>query len=337
MSASTVNRYFAWEFTCGACFSCNSESDLDSLLLCEGGCRRSFHLHCVGLSTFPGGQQSWSCRWCIQRLRICWLCQTYSPSAQLDRCSHSSCAKTFHASCLIAKGLPELKPGNFCSFHSCFSTSEKCPKTDITEDGFFCTKCPRNFHAKCLPPNAIPLGENFCLCDSHMWKGKSLDSISRSGSCVSSRMSPTYSCGSTVATDDEVMITSEIVKLGMTPYVVPSWLRDDIMEVESAEVECDKSGMEYEKIKSNSWLCAKPPKLEIEEGFCFCREDCGLDCSNAMSFIQCDKKNCNRPDCSNRPFLKKKNSRRNFQVQTAGKKGVGLIATETILKCSFIV
>ena len=258
----TLNRHFAWEFTCGACFACNSENDLNSLLLCEGGCRRSFHLRCVGLTNFPTGQQTWSCRWCVQRLRFCWLCQTYGSS--LERCSHPSCAKTFHPECLRARGF--LEKSSICPFHGCHNAgNSKCPKTDMDEDCFFCTKCPRSFHPKCLPSTAIALGDNFCICDFHTWKGSSLEEISRSPEAGSGY------CSTAATEPEEESWRAIIARMDKTPYSVPSWLRDPPVRRETESEETDKSGMKYEKIKNNQWLCPKPPKVEESDEICGCK------------------------------------------------------------------
>ena len=55
-----------------------------------------------------------------------------------------------------------------------------------------------------------------------------------------------------------------------------------------------------------------------------------------MCFVQCNSKNCGLANCSNQPF-KKFPGEKSFKVATAGKKGVGLIATRRIPKGSFIV
>ena len=55
-----------------------------------------------------------------------------------------------------------------------------------------------------------------------------------------------------------------------------------------------------------------------------------------MCFVQCNQKNCALPNCRNKPF-KKIPAEKNFKVQNAGKKGVGLIATKLIPRGSFIV
>jgi len=259
-----VNRHFAWEFTCGMCFSCNSEEDLNSLLLCEGGCRRSFHLRCVGLSNFPGGNQTWSCRWCVARLRFCWLCHSYAPAGSLQRCSHVSCAKTFHPECLEARGFLGRFSGN-CPFHVC-NGGGKCPGSAMDEDCFFCTRCPRSFHQKCLPANAIPLGDNFCICDAHKWKGGSLEEISRSAEGVSG------SCSTAATEAGEESWRVSISRLDKTPYAVPSWLREPARrQISAGETETDESGKKYEKIKSNNWLCPRPPKVAESEEPCGCK------------------------------------------------------------------
>ena len=190
-STSVDSKFYAWEYTCHSCFSVTEEEEVDALLLCEGGCRRSFHLRCVGLSNFPGGNQKWTCRWCLRRLRACWLCSTYDGAGNLVKCNHPACAKSFHTECLKGMCMQNGK----CPFHACGGCSG-----EIDEESVFCTKCPRAWHEKCVGRSALVLGDNFCLCDKHKWGsmfGHTETSMVSVASTVASSVASTV--GSTVA------------------------------------------------------------------------------------------------------------------------------------------
>ena len=355
------NKHYAWEFTCHACYSVNEETELDSLLLCEGGCRRSFHLRCVALTNFPAGNQKWSCRWCINKVRVCWLCNTYSKAGELVKCSHPCCAKTFHAECLNANGLGLVS--GICPFHACGVCGDK-----VGEEDLYCTKCVAAFHPVCFtghqrsgrkrsssvnsdsettsnPAQGIILGDNFCLCNAHKF------TVSSTGSIGRGEISRSFTPGSVVAPiqNDDLPAwpakRSEISTLRRTPFAVPSYVREQLsvpsVDVSTKSEAKDKSGLQYEKIRGNVWLCPKPLKLPDEEGMCGCKGDCVPgECSNSICFVQCHVKNCSNPKCGNRPFRTRGeggDGEKCFKVVSAGDKGMGLIASKDIKAGAFII
>lgn len=48
--------------------------------------------------------------------------------------------------------------------------------------------------------------------------------------------------------------------------------------------------VKFDRIRSNLWLCPKPPRLEVQECACDPQTGCGEDCMNKLLMIECDPK-----------------------------------------------
>ena len=163
---------FSYEFSCGVCSHVASEEDLDSMILCEGGCKRIFHMDCIGLSALPDGAASkWACSRCVQRLRACHVCdgveKAASSSSALVRCTVSHCGKYFHKTCIDTR-YGGMLTGGVCPLHSCGITG--CTAA-ITDECYFCIHCLKAYHLKCMPEQVEVICENTCVCLSHQYSG----------------------------------------------------------------------------------------------------------------------------------------------------------------------
>lgn len=83
--------------------------------------------------------------------------------------------------------------------------------------------------------------------------------------------------------------------------------------------------------------CKRPLKDgSFDDSFCNCKDDCQVSCLNKSTLIQCNKRNCLKEHCGNRPF--KKSSAFNLDIKKVDDiKGYGLITKEVIPPNEFIL
>jgi hypothetical protein len=172
MSSAFGFRYahenpFSYEFSCGVCSRAESEEDLDGMIICEGGCKRIFHIDCVGLSAIPDGDASkWACNQCITRQRSCHICLGVEPAVKataMQRCSVAHCGKYFHKECIDIR-YGGLREGEVCPLHAC--AQEGCTQV-INDECYFCIFCLKAYHLKCMPEEVEIVCENACVCLDH--------------------------------------------------------------------------------------------------------------------------------------------------------------------------
>jgi len=161
---------FSMEYSCGICSRCHGDEDLDSMILCEGGCKRIFHMECIGLSSLPDGAASkWACSRCVQRLKSCHVCDGVEPAAatastsssaggSLVKCKIPYCGKNFHTSCFSKKFPHHENTGGVCPLHACAAPS--CTEGPITDESYFCILCLTSYHLKCMPEEIEIICEN---------------------------------------------------------------------------------------------------------------------------------------------------------------------------------
>lgn len=87
------------EWICTICSQLKS-SDGTDLLLCDGGCKRSFHTGCLGVSSvFPEGD--WICDQCINNTHSCFICnEENSVENPVKKCQSKKCGKYYHRRCV---------------------------------------------------------------------------------------------------------------------------------------------------------------------------------------------------------------------------------------------
>eukprot|EP00916_Digyalum_oweni_P022502 GHVL01037298.1.p1 GENE.GHVL01037298.1~~GHVL01037298.1.p1 ORF type:complete len:532 (+),score=101.88 GHVL01037298.1:11-1606(+) len=161
-SSSDYDFDSSWSF-CSACKDVNSSDDLDSLLICEGGCRRLFHLSCLQLSAVPEG--SWSCEQCTEGIYNCSICG-YDDQNVIESCSFEPCSRRYHKNCIKNDNYKVfwLSDSKFyCPVHYCLL----CKDTQASklENMIQCCKCCHSWHKKCLKSENIHnlLGEDCSL------------------------------------------------------------------------------------------------------------------------------------------------------------------------------
>lgn len=91
----------AW--ICAACkeAECAMDPDADQFIVCDGPCRRLYHLPCAGLAQLPSEDTFWKCHDCLHKKHICGYCQEYGQdNTDVFKCQKTECGMFFHESCL---------------------------------------------------------------------------------------------------------------------------------------------------------------------------------------------------------------------------------------------
>ena len=351
---------FSFEYSCSVCLRAASDDDLSGMMLCDGGCRRIFHVACVGLSALPDTSTSskWACSSCISRVRTCHICTYPDPLSRLAKCSVPHCGKAYHPECLAAR-YPGHHP-SICPIHVCRVPG--CTK-EINDESYFCILCLSAFHLKCLPEEIPVVCENVCVCTSHHWAaGKAASSALERLSCVnhasledgkSAQSAPVEAetTSSTPAVSPKSVINNAwVARTFRQPFSLAS---NNAFCLQSAETGHDTSGLEFVRLRRNEWLCPRRRVRDVEEdssGVCGCVGSCDEHCPNVVCMTSCTWSNCGLTNfqkragnsayrafsCGNKPFV---NSRSNslYKVHAAGGKGVGLVAKRAIVPGTFIV
>ena len=154
------------ETMCGVC------EEGGKLVCCEGGCRRSFHLHCLGLTAAPSG--TFLCDACETGTETCLSCHQLGSIDEMVHCTHAHCGKWYHKQC--ARELPRASSHEakgheskvqqvkfLCPRHNCANSGVPDAKgIDLIQ----CARCPIAYHEKFVPAGCVGHGE-MILCPKH--------------------------------------------------------------------------------------------------------------------------------------------------------------------------
>lgn len=138
--AAAVESKFPEEDLCGICGEIEDD-DLTDMILCDGGCLKSYHFSCLGIESAPEGEE-WLCEQCRTNEQLCFGCGrngTINEKGGVFRCSVPSCGKFFHQACVDANKMSrragKLKPGS--------ATVEELLESDAS------FRCPRHICFVC--------------------------------------------------------------------------------------------------------------------------------------------------------------------------------------------
>jgi hypothetical protein len=156
---------------CGICGEIEDE-ELSEVLLCDGGCLKSYHFSCLGIDAAPEGEK-WLCEQCRNNEQKCFACArngTINAKGGVFRCSVQSCGRFYHQSCVDDNSLsrrlrkPKSVKEEDGTEHELFEYDApfKCPRhiCSVCEnpkkgsDLMCCLKCPESYHPYCVPPSA---------------------------------------------------------------------------------------------------------------------------------------------------------------------------------------
>ena len=92
-----------------------------TLVCCDGSCRRSFHLACLGMDEEDNDEEEeWLCNLCKVGAKRCMICSDSQDSENMIHCKVESCKKYFHRDCLKTWNCEVDAAGRFtCPRHTC--------------------------------------------------------------------------------------------------------------------------------------------------------------------------------------------------------------------------
>ena len=297
--------------------------DKSDLMLCDGGCYRSFHLGCLGMSASQIGKGRWLCEECRVGAHACLVCgETGSDGDVLSgviKCSVAYCGKSCHVRCLQASGLEYSLvekggqttircPRHYCdtcnAFYAggggCSSSSKKSVKAN--RKIFPCFKCPRAFHDNCCPPGTRSNG-HCLLCDRHE------DALLPNPDAIvsdapQSRLDTVW---------DQMMLCLPSSTPSVDFMADPGHYRLPV----GIKAEVDAKPPDYTPLSSLDYSTlpgglSSVPALP-SQNCCDCKVACGEDCLNYILKIECHGKKgeknsvCKAGEgCGNRTFQNKK-------------------------------
>ena len=95
------------DWVCSICSFLESE-DGSSLILCDGPCKRSFHLGCLDKKN-KITEGDWFCNECKVGRHVCFVCKESGDDwTEVAKCSMSNCGKYYHYDCLTS--LEDINP-----------------------------------------------------------------------------------------------------------------------------------------------------------------------------------------------------------------------------------
>ncbi len=75
--------------------------DSDKFLICDGPCKKVFHIPCAGLTMAPTGDDDWFCQDCARKEHACAYCSEYGQDyVDVFPCKDDQCGLFFHEACL---------------------------------------------------------------------------------------------------------------------------------------------------------------------------------------------------------------------------------------------
>ncbi|RLN63945.1 hypothetical protein BBJ28_00017038 [Nothophytophthora sp. Chile5] len=288
-ASSTAESGFPEEDLCGVCGEIEGE-DLTDMILCDGGCLKSYHFSCVGIEAAPEGEK-WLCEQCRTNEQLCFACGrngAINEKGGVFRCSVASCGKFFHQSCINANKMSRRAGKTKTAVAGedellDFDASFRCPRhicsvckgEKKSSDLMCCLKCPEAYHPQCVPPsaryNTIGL-----LCWRH--PDEDLPKI------------PSYYL-SDRSIDTVTVDSSMHLPLMFLPKRDPDANNVDDCHhfrlLRSIIEDVRQQPPTYRKL-GRSIYTFKQSKVSLEDSpVCVCKDKCGDDCINRLSFTEC--------------------------------------------------
>ncbi|KAF4042304.1 SET domain-containing protein [Phytophthora infestans] len=288
--AAVVESGFPEEDLCGVCGEIEDD-ELTDMILCDGGCLKSYHFSCLGIDSAPEGKE-WLCEQCRTNEQLCFSCGrngTINEKGGVFRCSAPSCGKFFHQTCIDANKMSrraggKTKPGSTsmeellksdasfrCPRHVCFVCEGKKKSPDL----MCCLKCPESYHPQCVPPSARYNSVGL-LCWRHF--AEELPKI------------PSF-----YLSDRNIDTVTVDSSLHLPWMFLPKRDPDASNPNDCHHFRLLKNIIEdvrlqpptYRKL-GRSIYTFKQPKVSLEDApTCVCKERCGDDCINRLSFTEC--------------------------------------------------
>ncbi|GLD93071.1 hypothetical protein PINS_up001663 [Pythium insidiosum] len=298
-SAEESAREIQEESLCGTCGEFEDDA-LTDMIFCDGGCLNSYHISCLGLDSVPE-EDTWLCEQCRTNEQQCFACGrngTIGERGGVFRCSVISCGKFYHQSCINAsklarrfgragksaastdtkdggdadEGEEEEEASAFrCPRHVC----SVCENSKKSSDLMFCLKCPESYHPHCVPPSARYNNVGL-LCYRHPH-----DTL------------PRIPAQFLLDRNFDSVVVDFNLRLP-TLYLPPNEPKEsDVDDCHHFRLQIDcmetvkKQPPTYRTLVRNIYTFKQTRENLEDIPMCVCKDKCGDDCINRLSFIEC--------------------------------------------------
>uniref|UniRef100_A0A8C2KXI0 Nuclear receptor binding SET domain protein 2 n=1 Tax=Cyprinus carpio TaxID=7962 RepID=A0A8C2KXI0_CYPCA len=147
------------------CLVC--EQTGEDLVMCEGQCCASYHLHCIGLDR---SAEKVLCSSCSSGVHVCFTCM--KSEGEVRRCCVLHCGRFYHEACVRLSALTVFENRGFrCPLHTCLSchysgrSAAKATKGKMMR----CLRCPVAYHVGdlCVAAGSEMITSSAIVCTNH--------------------------------------------------------------------------------------------------------------------------------------------------------------------------
>uniref|UniRef100_A0A8C2KXQ4 Nuclear receptor binding SET domain protein 2 n=1 Tax=Cyprinus carpio TaxID=7962 RepID=A0A8C2KXQ4_CYPCA len=139
----------------------------EDLVMCEGQCCASYHLHCIGLDR---SAEKVLCSSCSSGVHVCFTCM--KSEGEVRRCCVLHCGRFYHEACVRLSALTVFENRGFrCPLHTCLSchysgrSAAKATKGKMMR----CLRCPVAYHVGdlCVAAGSEMITSSAIVCTNH--------------------------------------------------------------------------------------------------------------------------------------------------------------------------
>lgn len=273
---------------CAACGQIEDD-ELTDMILCDGGCLSSYHFSCLGIESAPEGEK-WLCEQCRTNEQKCFMCGrngTINEKGGVFCCGAQACGKFYHQSCIsshkLSRRFKRGKDGNDEEALE-FDVSFRCPRHVCTvcedvkkgSDLMYCIRCPESYHPHCVPPSAR-YNSVALICSKH--PHDQLPKI------------PAFYYNDPTLDTVTVDFNLRLPLLFMPKTEPDAANKDDCHHFRlllNLVEDVRQKAPPYKKLGRSIYTFKKPPTESLEDSpMCVCKDHCGDDCINRLSFTEC--------------------------------------------------
>uniref|UniRef100_A0A673ITY0 Histone-lysine N-methyltransferase NSD2-like n=1 Tax=Sinocyclocheilus rhinocerous TaxID=307959 RepID=A0A673ITY0_9TELE len=147
------------------CLVC--EQTGEDLVMCEGQCCGSYHLHCIGLDR---SAEKVLCTACSSGVHVCFTCK--KSEGEVRRCCVLHCGRFYHEACVRLSALTVFENRGFrCPLHTCLSCHYSGRGAGKATKGKMmrCLRCPVAYHVGdlCVAAGSEMITSSAIVCTNH--------------------------------------------------------------------------------------------------------------------------------------------------------------------------
>uniref|UniRef100_A0A671N6W0 Histone-lysine N-methyltransferase NSD2-like n=1 Tax=Sinocyclocheilus anshuiensis TaxID=1608454 RepID=A0A671N6W0_9TELE len=143
------------------------EQTREDLVMCEGQCCGSYHLHCIGLDR---SAEKVLCIACSSGVHVCFTCK--KSEGEVRRCCVLHCGRFYHEACVRLSALTVFENRGFrCPLHTCLSCHYSGRGAGKATKGKMmrCLRCPVAYHVGdlCVAAGSEMITSSAIVCTNH--------------------------------------------------------------------------------------------------------------------------------------------------------------------------